>query len=847
MTPPRAPALLVALALLGACGGGAATTARSATPPAAGTRATGEGRPPLAVVERDGDASGAIAVAVTTEGIAPERGALVGVALAALVEGRLAARGIADASVVGGWDGWRLRALVASASEARGLLDAVRAAMLTPVAAGEPALATVARKVAALSHRPLADRALVEVARCTGEAFGLPDDAAPTAEELERWRRAAHGLGRVALATAGTASLADAAAATLARGPVWPKGSPVATPPWPTADARAVVYDASGELPPGGARIVLTARTASPERAVAAAPVLGAPRGPLASRLAALDAPARVRSVVATAHVDGGCLAETIDLAPRDLATDPARRIATAAALARQETAVQVADTTAPADLGRELATRAADPREAAERAAWWTLAGRRAGGGDALALSLTVGVAAAKDATAPTSGPQADAIRAEIDRATIAWHAPVVEARTHVERGQGEAWVLLASTCGTAPEADGDAGSGAEVATAAAAQASGGSDVRVEPFVAVDGIGVLAHGPARPGEPPQAHARRIADAAARAFAADALDPRYLDEGRAALLARSAETPARLLGALGVAVAPGHPTWVDPLGTTFGLASSTDDAVALRASAIRAGPLRVAVLADADAAEADAAVRAVDRWIARRPGEARVCPPSATPSAPRPGTYAVELPAGASSEALIAAPLPSGDDAAQTAAAWIAAMLDGPEGLLAHALGAPPAGGDAPGGPLARSSSAAVVGAPRGPALVVRLVSSDESLDDAVAQTRALLDRLRQGAIREQDRARAAGALARAALADSLDPRARTIDLWRGRASSPAPSIEALRAFAASALRDDGLVIVAARPPRPEPPRRPVQGREPGAKSPNASAKSRDRDQGSAR
>jgi hypothetical protein len=343
-----------------------------------------------------------------------------------------------------------------------------------------------------------------------------------------------------------------------------------------------------------------------------------------------------------------------------------------------------------------------------------------------------------------------------------------------------------------------------------------------VEPFVTSDGLGVLAHGPAHLGESAQAHARRLADLAARAFAADPLDPDQLARARTALLVRADAVESRALGTLGDALAPGHPSWVEPLGTAFGLASASEEAIAMRSSSLRAGPLRVAVLANIDAAQADAAARAVDRWIARRPGETRACPPLATPATPRPGTYAVAVPSGALSEALLALPIPSADDGARTAATWLAAALDGAGGLLAQALD----GGAAPESALAQSWSAAVVGAPRSPALTVRLTATDASLDAAVAETRNLLDRLRQGALREADRSRAASSLARDALALSLDPRARTVDLWRGETTMPAPSLDALRAFASASLHDDALVIVAARPARLDPSGRPFSARE---------------------
>jgi hypothetical protein len=443
------------------------------------------------------------------------------------------------------------------------------------------------------------------------------------------------------------------------------------------------------------------------------------------------------------------------------------------------------------------------------------------------------VGTAASRDAAAPGAAPAADLLRSEIDRATLAWHSPAVETRTHVERGQGEAWVLLASTCGTLAEATGDAGAGAAVAMAAAAQAgasAGAGDARVEPFVTGDGVGVLAHGPAHAGESPQAHTRRLADLAARAFAADPLDPERIAQARTALLVRAGAVESRAMGTLGAALAPGHPSWVEPFGTAFGLASASDEAIAMRASSLRAGPLRVAVLANTDAAQADAAARAVDRWIARRPGETRACPPLAAPATPRPGTYAVAVPSGALSEALLALPIAVADDGARTAATWLAAALDDTGGLLAQALG----GGSTPESALARGWSAAVVGAPRCPALTIRLTAADASLDAAVAETRNLLDRLRQGALREADRSRAASSLARDALTLSLDPRTRTIDLWRGESATPPPSLDALRAFAAASLHDDALVIVAARPSRLDPSGRPFSARErdPSARTP---------------
>jgi hypothetical protein len=808
--PPAAFAVWLALA---GCLGPARAPAAGASDGSGSRRAVGEARPSLSVVVRDGDAQGAMAFAVATQGIAPDRGALVGVALAALVQQRLTKAGI-EASAFGSWGGWRVRALVASPSQAASTFDAMRRALLTPVAEGDPALGAVARRAVALESRPRATGALLDVVRCTGEAYSSGADSPPSATELEAWRAASSGFGRVAIGVAGTESLANAVAQAIASAAAWPHGAPLEPIARRPPDASSLVYDASGDIDPGGARIILTARTRTAERAAAAASILGDARGPLASRLASLEAPARLRSVTATAHVDGGCLAATVDLEAHNLSVDTAGRIATAASLARQEIAVELTDVAPDPGLARSLATRAADPRDAAERAAWWALTGTTAGGDLGAGVRLIVGLATAKDAAQPAAFARSDEIRSEIDRATLAWQAPVVEARTRVEHGQGELWVLVASPCGTSTESSGDAGLNAAVALSATLQAlDGAGDADVEPYVSADGVGVLAHGASHVGESPAAQARRLADLAGRAFAGEAPSEPHFGRARTLLLLHTSEGDARIMDALASALAPGHPSWVFPTGTAAALAAASDDALKMRAAALRSGPLRVAVLANADTPQAEAAVRAVDRWVARRPGESRACPAVASPSGPRPGTYAVDRPAGAVSQAVLAIGLPPRNGDVLASASWLAAALDGPDGLLAKGLG--------PGGPGAEPAwSASVVGAPLAPAITIRLRAPDDAMDTAVEQARALLDKLRLEGLKAEDWSRAASRMTGERIARALQPRQRVIDLWLSQPEPQSPSLEALRTFTGSYLRDDSLLIVAARPARVEPPAR---------------------------
>jgi hypothetical protein len=415
---------------------------------------------------------------------------------------------------------------------------------------------------------------------------------------------------------------------------------------------------------------------------------------------------------------------------------------------------------------------------------------------------------------------PTREVLAAAMQRAASSWQKPVAEGRARVEPGQGETWVLLASPCGTESESDADAGLTALFTVAAAEMAKSSPEARVEPWIVPDGAGLLVHGPALPGETASAQARRLADVVARSFASDALALPAISRARAELLRHDARSDGAAFAILASAINPGHASWFVAAGREDTVARSADAAVLARAQALRAGPLRVAVLANVDAAQGEAALRAADRWIDRRGEGTRACRPSTPASAPRPGTYAIEPRPGAAPEAYLAFPLPPADDKARAAATLVAAVLDGEGGLLDKALG----GATTPNG-LARGASARVGGWPRSPALVLRVVSTQASLDNAVMQARALVDRLKKGGFTAADHERATTAASREALAAALDPRARIVATWRGEpiptAAQPLPrgaaTLDDVKAFAAKYLGEETMVVVAARPPRPKP------------------------------
>jgi hypothetical protein len=820
---------LLLIAVLAACG---AHPSRGTAVPSAGDAVRQVvGRPPVGVLVREGDPSAAVAVAVVTSG-AFGHGAEVAVALSAVVEARLNAAGLLDFRVVPGAEGFRVRVLLEGKGRAPAVVAAIREALLSPLVEGGPELALVEKKLAALASRPLPDLALSPVAECTGEPFAprqagssSPGAATPVpgvnVGSVEAWRAASLGLGRVAFAVVGTTADVDAVATAVAEGPAWPV-TPTVTLPRPPLSPGVTGYDATLDTPAGAARATLVAHTKEAERAVVTADRLGDPRGELSTRLHAIEPLAHLRDVTATAHLGWGCVRVTIDLPSPDGNADPPANLALALDLAEEEISAELAQSKRLAGPARELANHAGDPRDAAERLAYWTL---RAGASSSVTevapgIATVLGFHLLEGRGESELGNRVQAVRAELARVSSARREPVGEMRVRVERGQSSLWLLVASPCGTETEVDSDAGDGALGVLALAARARRESEgmgathegdsslpeVRgvVEEWTAADGLGLVVHASPMPGESGAALARRVATLAARAFIAPISETRDTAAARGALLSRlAASDDSRLVAAFADAVSPGHPSWIVPWGTSESLERSSDDAVRVRLDALRAGPLRVAVLADQDAAQGDVALEALGAWLPHRSHRSPSCPASATPSRARPGTYAVETSGASAAEAWLAFPLEAKDHAD---ARVMAVALGAEGGLLEKALGSG----------LARSWGAKVMGPAKAPVLVVRVASPQASLDAAVAEARVLFDRLRQKGLTEAERAAAVAELDRERLESSLDPKVRLVSLWRGESEGDKepPKLETIQAFAAKTLRDEALVVVVSRPPR---------------------------------
>lgn len=759
-------------------------------------------RPPLALVPREGDPAPGFAVAISTEGLAPNQPGEATIALATLLEERLR-EAWPGVEARAGMDSVLVRGLIGD-REIGALVAAVDHALRAPTQPTErPA---VKRRLAALAKRPLPDPELRAVAECRGDAYASAP-AGATDLDVEPIRSAAATLGRVAFALVGPTAPTKTAADAVSHLEPWSVGAPVA-PPTPPVTSRAEWVEAPGLAAARSARAYVVTRTKDPGRAVAAARALGAPGSALIARMGVLDGAPRVDDVTGTTALSGGCVGVTLDFGPIDVtAPATAPRLATAVALAAQEVqaALEPAGNTRAA--GRALARQAADPREAAERAAWWALTStppvvvvpRREAPPRAFVVH-----APGKDKATP---PDVEAaFGAALDRAVSQLEKPAVQSRTRVERGQAELWMLFASPCGTAAEVSNDAGLSAAFARSASeALRVGSTEVVVEPWATPDAVGLLAHAPALAGEAPAAHARRVADVVARALVAEPVDERAAARVRAGLRAKVGDPRPRALFALAESLSPGHPSWIFPDGSPDTLAKVSIASLGTRAAALREGPLRAAVLANVDDAQADVAVRTADRWVTRRPEGARACPVPNAANVPRPGMYVVDAPG--IYEAYLAFPVAND---ARDAAAWLAEALSEGGGLLATSV---------VGAGLARSATARVVGGPFAQALVIHVAATEASLDGAVAQVRALLERVRKGAVTDADWSKIAAARATRTARVALDPRERIAALFAdaGPSRDVSPTSARLTPVAERLLREDAMTVVALRPPRPRP------------------------------
>jgi hypothetical protein len=741
-----------------------------------------EERPPVSLIARSGDPTSAVALA-----LAHGSGSVASVALGTYLARRAESQGAPPMSVRPHGLGVLLEASVTDPEGARRFVTALRAALSTPLPDHAAEYEGVQRAVQALGARRFASVGEAALARCSGELGVSPEAALPDVRtaagraELERWRRAVYAAGNASFASLGATPVLEATAEAVANGEAWPLLGP-ATAEWPRGDESHV--DPRGE--DGHAGVALW--VAEAPRALRAAEALGGAGSDLALRLGALGRDARIERAVATSRVGGACLRVDARLSPGLSAEQAART--TRVLLEEAEVALALGRSSAFA-LERSV-LGVPDAREAAGVAAWNALT-RAAAGAPVRSIVSVAGRFDAADFTRASS-----ALKSARERRTL-------ETTTRVEAGQGELWALLASPCGTSGETQSSAGQLAILLRALGSRTSEDGLVRFEPWLSADAVGLLVHGPrSHPGETSEAHARRLARELGRALLRPVDGATFsavrgelvaeLDPGAAA--GRFTDNRSTLTYALN-ALAPERISWLDPRGAVSALEDATPLALEGTRLALLSGALRLAVLANSDAAQGDVVARELERWL----GSFRSTPgrcANLAPVAPNPGRINVEPSRDAAAEeATIAVPLPPSPTGPGREARVVSLALNAQGGLLDRALAG-----------LAASARARVLGGSRASALVIELRADPERLDAAVAQLRALLERLGSAGLPAAESARAVRELEQFERESAYDPRGRIVRLWQGERPSPELAVDR---FVQSAFRPERMVVAVAR------------------------------------
>jgi hypothetical protein len=706
-------------------------------------------RPPLSIIEREGDPECAVGFASLAGGSA-ELHAAVG----ELLRQRLARAGLAAQLVTHGL-GFELTLLGENSRQARVPAQALLQALAQPVTAAELPAAVPRRAEEAQTSA---------VDRCSAELGARRpfSDAA----ELDRERVATLARDRSAFAVVGNEEAASAVADALAAGPDWPELG-VVRQTLPESSVTQVVRGERSML-----SVALT--VADPNRALAAARRLGDAKSALGLRLATLGAGLRVRRVTATAHPQGACLRvdSEVDASP----LPDALRLGYAAHFIEEEANLALAHESERNEL-EATAVSAADPRLAARAAAYRTL----------VAAHTSLSTARLVALATPDEAPLVPAIEAAIEQARAA--VVPLEAQVRSERGQPGSWALVTFPCAAASERAGTAGH-ASVLLAAASQ-NRELRVRLEPWLGGSGVGLLGFTERAPGETEAETSARLGEALGRALVSP---PPAIDiaTARAALIQSLGETPHPLLEALLESLAPGHVGALAPQGSATSLQAASREAVLSRQRELLRQAPRVAVLTPGSSGDAAFVSRSLARWLE-------------SPDAPRAAPCSTDVgPAARSELSMVAnADAPEGSyvafrisPKASLEASVLAELLNLPGGALARAMAEPE---------LVGAARALVFGTSSARALIVQVSALEGRELEAVSRVQKLFERLAAGGVlTAADLESALGKRRHAQRLAVLDPRQRLLQLLE---PVPAPpDAAALRRFVAL-LRPEAAII----------------------------------------
>lgn len=736
-------------------------------------------RPRLALVEREGDPQRGVALAVYVPASAS-----AALAVSMLVEARVRDGGLESVAMHASASGFIMHALAPSPGDVRRFVQVANAALIQPVAAAD--VERVMLHWRAAPPRQTAAASEAAVARCSGELILGPDaeTAASIPTRLAAWL-ASIRAGDAAFALVGPRDALDAGAQALAEVRPWTR------------------LGASGGLVFGGEVAGAHALATGPQNlsvalwgvpaasAVASAERLGAADSLLSVRLGAGFPPWRVWRVASNLSRGGACLRVDLQASGAPPSLDAVARSA-GETVDELEYALARA-TPAPWGLAKQVLVMEG-PDQAAAVAAWQAVTA------DAISTEP------APRRMVHYAGPLAEGTSPELTARGLAvapgGAPPSLELRRALEPGQGQFWMLLATPCGTNAEDGASAGALALALRAAALENDGELDVSIEPWLSVDGMGLVAHaGPAAPHESAARQAERVAEALARAVLRAGPSPQHIAAARETLLESLPSGQAPGLALAMRQMTSNHPSYLDARGTWASLTAISARSAQLERARFVRSKLRLASLGNHDDAQLEGAERRLFSLLRSvDPGPVECPPRGAVTSVP--GKYVIDAPDVRDAAAVVAIPLPPSAGGPSEEALWTEWLMNRPGGWLSQALQRPG---------LVSSARARALGGASAAALLIEIHAVDDKHEEAVAQVRGLLARLRDGAANAADVRSASAYLAQREAGRRLNPRGRLVALWRGE-SPPRATLESLHALHRAAFEAGRALVVMTRP-----------------------------------